>query len=90
MGFGVDGMTAAFAGWWCVANSMGVDSRITKSDPTLSDPRTATVTIVQQGKGAGVSTASAAAFDPTRDGSFTVRWENQSLLCLVAVFGLAG
>jgi dynein light chain Tctex-type 1 len=49
----------------------------------------AAATIVQRGKGAGVSTASAAAFDPATDAAFTVRWENQSLLCLVSVFGMA-
>jgi dynein light chain Tctex-type 1 len=49
----------------------------------------ATTTIVQRGKGAGVSTASAAAFDPATDGALAVRYENASLHCFVSVVGLA-
>ena len=42
-----------------------------------------------RGKGLGLASSSAAAFDPATDGSFTVRWENQSLLCHIVIFGMA-
>ncbi|KAJ8009562.1 hypothetical protein DPEC_G00090170 [Dallia pectoralis] len=45
--------------------------------------------IIMQKNGAGLQTASSCFWDNTTDGSCTVRWENESMHCIVSVFGLA-
>jgi len=48
----------------------------------------ATAMVIQR-KGAGLVVSSSAYYDAENDGSFTVRWENGSLLCIVTVFGMS-
>ena len=45
--------------------------------------------IILEKTGAGLTVASACYWDITMDGSCTVRWESQSMCCIVNVFGLA-
>ncbi|XP_030638565.1 dynein light chain Tctex-type 1 isoform X1 [Chanos chanos] len=45
--------------------------------------------IIMQKNGAGLQTASSCFWDNSTDGSCTVRWENNSMYCIVSVFGLA-
>ena len=47
----------------------------------------ATCTLVQKADG-GMHSASAACWNPTTDGCFTVRWENQTMLAVVVVFAI--
>ncbi|XP_028997179.1 dynein light chain Tctex-type 1 [Betta splendens] len=45
--------------------------------------------IIMQKNGAGLQTASACFWDNSTDGSCAVRWENNSMYCVVSVFGLS-
>uniref|UniRef100_A0AAV2K9C8 Dynein light chain Tctex-type 1 n=1 Tax=Knipowitschia caucasica TaxID=637954 RepID=A0AAV2K9C8_KNICA len=45
--------------------------------------------VIMQKNGAGLQTANACFWDNTTDGSCAVRWENESMYCIVTVFGLA-
>lgn len=45
--------------------------------------------VIMQKTGAGLQTGNACFWDNTTDGSCTVRWENESMYCIVTVFGLA-
>uniref|UniRef100_A0AAY5K9Q4 Dynein light chain Tctex-type 1 n=1 Tax=Esox lucius TaxID=8010 RepID=A0AAY5K9Q4_ESOLU len=45
--------------------------------------------IIMQRNGAGLQTASSCFWDDTTDGSCTFKWENESMHCIVTVFGLA-
>ncbi|XP_026682446.1 dynein light chain Tctex-type 1 [Diaphorina citri] len=47
-----------------------------------------TGTIVQK-NGAGLHTASSCLWDNNTDGSCTVRWDNNTMYCIVSVFGLS-
>ena len=42
-----------------------------------------------QKTGAGMAWASSCIWDEETDGNCTVRWENDSMYCIVNVFGLA-
>jgi hypothetical protein len=54
----------------------------------LLRPRAVTCVIMQKA-GAGLNTASACLWDRQTDGSCTVKWENNTIFCIVSVFGLA-
>ncbi|XP_056284736.1 dynein light chain Tctex-type 1 [Pseudoliparis swirei] len=45
--------------------------------------------IIMQKTGAGLQTTSACFWDNSTDGSCAVRWENNSMYCIVSIFGLA-
>lgn len=47
-----------------------------------------TGTIVQK-NGAGLHTASSCLWDSNTDGSCTLRWDNNTMYCIISVFGLA-
>ncbi|XP_072377584.1 dynein light chain Tctex-type-like [Diabrotica undecimpunctata] len=44
---------------------------------------------IMQKTGAGLHTASSCYWDSATDGTCTVRWENNTMYCVVTVFGLA-
>ncbi|KAI7804309.1 dynein light chain Tctex-type 1-like [Triplophysa rosa] len=44
--------------------------------------------IIMQRNGAGLHTANSCFWDNAIDGSCTVRWENNTVYCIVSVFGL--
>ncbi|XP_043853505.1 dynein light chain Tctex-type 3 [Dromiciops gliroides] len=44
---------------------------------------------VMQKSGSGLHTASSCFWDTTSDGTCTVRWENQTMNCIVNVFAIA-
>ncbi|CAM9732038.1 unnamed protein product [Scytosiphon promiscuus] len=39
--------------------------------------------------GGGVHTSSAACYEPSKDGCVVERWENQTILAVVIIFGLS-
>ena len=45
--------------------------------------------VLMQKNGAGLITASSCFWDNSTDESYTVRWENKTMYCIVSVFGLA-
>ena len=45
--------------------------------------------VIMQKTGAGMAWASSCIWDEETDGNCTVRWENDSMYCIVNVFGLA-
>ena len=45
--------------------------------------------VIMQKTGAGMAWASSCIWDEDSDGNCTVRWENDSMYCIVNVFGLA-
>uniref|UniRef100_A0A672HJX2 Dynein light chain Tctex-type 1 n=1 Tax=Salarias fasciatus TaxID=181472 RepID=A0A672HJX2_SALFA len=45
--------------------------------------------VIMQKTGAGLQTAASCFWDNTTDGSCPVTWENESMFCIVTVFGLA-
>ncbi|CAM9498271.1 unnamed protein product, partial [Hapterophycus canaliculatus] len=49
---------------------------------------TATCVLTQK-MGGGVHTSSAACYEPSNDGCVVERWENQTILAIVVVFGLS-
>lgn len=44
---------------------------------------------IMQKTGAGLHMASSCYWDNTSDGSYTTKWENKTMYCIVSVFGLA-
>ncbi|XP_041831703.1 dynein light chain Tctex-type 1 [Melanotaenia boesemani] len=45
--------------------------------------------VIMQKTGAGLQTASSCFWDNATDGSCTVKWENETMYCIITVFGLA-
>ena len=45
--------------------------------------------VIMQKTGVGLHVASSCFWDQATDGSCTLRWENQTMCCIVNVFGLA-
>ncbi|XP_023146337.1 dynein light chain Tctex-type 1 isoform X1 [Amphiprion ocellaris] len=45
--------------------------------------------IIMQKTGAGLQTACACFWDNSTDGNCAVKWENESMYCIVTVFGMA-
>lgn len=44
---------------------------------------------IQQRTGAGLTTAAACYWDISKDGMCKVPWENETILCIVTVYGVA-
>uniref|UniRef100_A0A2I3HCA2 Dynein light chain Tctex-type 1 n=1 Tax=Nomascus leucogenys TaxID=61853 RepID=A0A2I3HCA2_NOMLE len=58
--------------------------------PKLGKPFKYIVTcVIIQKNGAGSHTASSCFWDSSTDGSYTVRWENKTMYCIVGAFGLS-
>ncbi|XP_063475539.1 dynein light chain Tctex-type 1-like [Symphalangus syndactylus] len=58
--------------------------------PKLGKPFKYIVTcVIIQKNGAGSHTASSCFWDSSTDGSYTVRWENKIMYCIVGAFGLS-
>uniref|UniRef100_A0A8I5TDF0 Dynein light chain Tctex-type 1 n=1 Tax=Pongo abelii TaxID=9601 RepID=A0A8I5TDF0_PONAB len=58
--------------------------------PKLGKPFKYIVTcVIIQKNGAGSYTASSCFWDSSTDGSYTVRWENKTMYCIVGAFGLS-
>nr|XP_055240189.1 dynein light chain Tctex-type 1-like [Gorilla gorilla gorilla] len=45
--------------------------------------------VIIQKNGAGSYTATSCFWDSSTDGSYTVRWENKTMYCIVGAFGLS-
>ena len=71
---------------WSIRVLEGCLKRLTQ----LNKPFKYVVTcVIMQRNGAGLHSASSCLWDAQSDGSFSYRWENQSMHAVVSVFGLA-